>query len=79
MAMSELNAARFVPEERHQKGYLAFSLNCQALSVSGQPVQPRSKVRGFAIGYNDSHSDRSAYGVFEKPPTMSGFWIHAQP
>ena len=31
MAMPELHAARCVSEERHQNGYLAFSLNCQAL------------------------------------------------
>jgi hypothetical protein len=31
MAMPELHAARFVSEERHQNGYLAFSLNRQAL------------------------------------------------
>jgi hypothetical protein len=31
MAMPELHAARFVSEKQHQNGYLAFSLNRQAL------------------------------------------------
>ena len=67
-------------QRRRRRGKRIDSYTAVWRRVSQWATCPaRSKVRRFAIGYNDSHSDRSAYHVFEKPPTISGFWIHAQP